>query len=74
MKIKEFAKGIDFFFNKLIPKKLTVVVIATVIVFKKLTPPREYWWILFGYFGVNVFVKLILAFRGQDEKDSEDDR
>ena len=54
MIFKEFGKGVDFFFNKIIPKKLLVVIIATVIVLKEIDAPDEYWWILMAYFGVNI--------------------
>ena len=54
MKLEEIGKGIDFFFNKIIPKKLLVVIIATVIVLKEITAPEEYWLILMAYFGVNI--------------------
>jgi len=53
-KLTEFGKGVDFFFNKVIPKKLLVVCIATTIVFKGIDAPEEYWWILMAYFGVNI--------------------
>ena len=50
----KIGEKIDYFFNKMLPKKLIVVTIATVIVFKKIDPPQEYWWILLAYFGVNM--------------------
>lgn len=53
-KLKEFGKGVDFIFNKMIPKKLLVITIATVIVLKEIDTPDEYWWILLAYFGVNI--------------------
>ncbi len=52
--MKKIAEGIDFFFNKMLPKKLIVVAIATTIVFKELDAPKEYWYILMAYFGVNI--------------------
>ena len=44
---------IDKFFNKTLPKKFIVVTVATIIVFMKLNPPTEYWYLLMAYFGVN---------------------
>lgn len=52
--MKKIADAIDFFFNKMLPKKLIVVTIATIIVFMKIEPPAEYWYILMAYFGVNI--------------------
>ena len=48
------AEKIDFFFNKLLPKKIIVITIATIIVFKQLEAPQEFWFILMGYFSVNI--------------------
>ena len=48
---------LDKFFNKILPKKFIVITIATVIVFLKLDPPVEYWWLLMAYFGLNVVGK-----------------
>lgn len=48
---------LDYIFNKLLPKKFIVVTVATVIVFMKLNPPTEYWYILMAYFGVNAVQK-----------------
>lgn len=52
--MKKFAEGLDYFFNKLLPKKVIVVTVATILVFKKVDVPQEYWYILMAYFGVNV--------------------
>jgi len=54
MEKKSLAGKIDFFFNKLLPKKFLVVAIATVIVFKEINAPKEYWYLLWLYFGGNV--------------------
>ena len=43
----------DKFFNKILPKKFLIVTVATVMVFMKLNPPVEYWYLLMAYFGVN---------------------
>jgi len=50
---------LDYFFNKVIPKKFIVITIATVIVFLKLDAPSEYWYLLIAYFGGNVAMKFI---------------
>ena len=44
---------LDYFFNKLLPKKFIVVTVATIIVFMQLKVPAEYWYLLMAYFGVN---------------------
>ena len=54
MSLKEIGKGADAIFNKILPKKLLVVAIATLIVMKEIDAPEEYWWILLAYFGVNI--------------------
>lgn len=50
---------LDKFFNKTLPKKFIVITVATVIVFMKLDPPPEYWYLLIAYFGGNVAMKFI---------------
>ena len=50
---------LDKFFNKTLPKKFIVITVATVIVFMKLEPPAEYWYLLIAYFGGNVAMKFI---------------
>ena len=42
-------KVIDFFFNKLLPKKFIVVTVATIIIMKKLEVPPQYWELLKFY-------------------------
>lgn len=55
------ADRVDWFFNKLLPKKFLVVTVATIIVLAGLNPPQEYWYILMAYFGVNVVGKFASA-------------
>jgi len=50
-------KKLDYFFNKMLPKKFIVITVATVIVFMKLTPPQEYWYLLIAYFTGNAVTK-----------------
>ena len=50
---------LDFFFNKMLPKKFIVITVATVIVFMGLEAPSEYWYLLIAYFGGNVAMKFI---------------
>ena len=47
----------DFFFNKLLPKKFIVITVATIIVFLKINPPSEYWYLLIAYFTGNTVAK-----------------
>lgn len=54
MTLKEFGNGVDYLFNKVLPKKILVVAVATMIVLKQVETPPEYWWILLAYFGVNI--------------------
>lgn len=42
-------KAVDFFFNKLLPKKFIVVTIATILVMKKFEVPAQYWELLKYY-------------------------
>ena len=51
---KSLAEKIDFFFNKMLPKKFIAITIATILVFKQLEVPSEYWYLLMVYFGGNV--------------------
>ena len=53
------TEKLDYFFNKVLPKKFIVITVATVIVFMKLDPPAEYWYLLIAYFGGNVAMKFI---------------
>lgn len=48
---------LDMFFNKVLPKKFIVITVATVIVFMKLDPPAEYWYLLIAYFTGNAVTK-----------------
>ena len=57
--MKKILDAMDFIFNKAIPKKFLIVTVATVIVFMKLDPPSEYWYLLIAYFGGNVAMKFI---------------
>ena len=50
---------LDYIFNKMLPKKFIVITVATVIVFMKLQPPSEYWYLLIAYFGGNVAMKFV---------------
>jgi len=51
---EQLGAALDFIFNKLVPKKLSIVVLATVIVFMDKNPAEFYWWILLIYLGMNV--------------------
>jgi len=50
---------LDFIFNKMLPKKFIVITVATIIVFMKLDPPAEYWYLLIAYFTGNTAAKFI---------------
>lgn len=52
-------KGLDFFFNKLLPKKLIVFSIASIALFMELISGTE-WTIIAGiYLGLNMTGKAI---------------
>lgn len=53
------SEKLDYFFNKVLPKKFIVITVATIIVFLKLDPPAEYWYLLIAYFGGNFATKFI---------------
>ena len=63
-KKKTFGENVDWFFNKLLPKKLIVVIISTIIVAKQLVVPVEYWYILMVYVGGNVVAKFVKRDKG----------
>jgi len=48
---------IDKVFNKVLPKKFIIITIATIIVFRQLNPPQEYWFLLIAYFTGNAVQK-----------------
>jgi len=48
------SEKIDFFFNKMIPKKFIVMVIATVLVFMDKIDGFQWFVIACAYLGVNV--------------------
>ena len=52
--LKRIGEGVDFIFNKLLPKKFIVFIVSTVIVMKQIEAPKEYWYILMVYIGGNV--------------------
>ncbi len=64
--LQKLGNGIDYFFNKLLPKKAIVITVATVMVFKQIDVPTEYWYILMAYFGVNVAGKFAGVLGGSD--------
>jgi hypothetical protein len=50
-------KRIDFIFNKVLPKKLVVWIVATILVWNKLIPGDLWCYITMIYLGVNVAQK-----------------
>jgi len=61
--MKRLADAFDWFFNKLLPKKFIVFMVATIIVFKETIVPEHYWYILMVYIGGNTLSKMIKAFK-----------
>jgi hypothetical protein len=60
--VKKIFEGIDYFFNKVIPKKFIVFSSATVLVFLGKIEGQHWFYIALAYFGVNVLS--ILAHKG----------
>jgi hypothetical protein len=63
-------KNIDFFFNKVLPKKFIVFTIATVGLFLKLITGDQWVTIAWVYLGVNV-VKGVITLINDMRKSSE---
>ncbi len=52
--MSELGKKLDTFFNKIIPKKLLIMLIATVLVFMNKIDGFQWFIIAGAYLGVNV--------------------
>jgi hypothetical protein len=61
---KTIIEWIDFVFNKLIPKKLLVWVIATILVFSGKLNGEMWAYISMAYLGVNMLQKFTGAGKG----------
>lgn len=61
VKKSTFAEKADFFFNKLIPKKMIVWVVATVLCFTGKVPGELWAYISMVYLGVNIAGKFAYA-------------
>ena len=66
--MKKFSGSVDWFFNKLLPKKLIVVILGSVIVFKGVQAPDPFWYILMIYIGGNTVSKFAHVFKKDDAK------
>ena len=64
---KNIAKSVDWFFNKLLPKKFLVVVVSTWLIVSGVQVPKEYWYILMVYIGGNV-IKSFANVLNKEEK------
>jgi len=59
-------KDLDFFFNKMLPKKLIVFTIATIALFMKLIDGMQ-WTIISGvYLGLNMTGHAITAIKSKE--------
>ena len=65
--MKKIANAVDWFFNKLLPKKFLVVVLGTIIVFKGVAVPDAFWYILMIYIGGNTVSKFAHVFKKADK-------
>ncbi len=61
--MKRIADALDWFFNKLLPKKFIVFVVSTIIILMEIKAPAEYWYILMIYIGGNTLSKLAGALK-----------
>ena len=61
--MKKIAESVDWFFNKLLPKKFMVVILGSVIVFKGIVVPDAFWYILMIYIGGNTVAKFAHVFK-----------
>lgn len=66
--MKKVADAIDWFFNKLLPKKFLVVVLGTILVFKAIEVPDAFWYILMIYIGGNTVSKFAHVFKKDGDK------
>ena len=60
--IKAFFEYVDFFFNKVLPKKFMVFSVATILVFMGKITGEWWFYIAIAYFGVNIL--RVLADKG----------
>ncbi len=60
--MKKLGDSVDWFFNKLLPKKFLVVVLGTIIVFRGVIVPDAFWYILMIYIGGNTVAKFANVF------------
>ncbi len=60
--MKKLGDSVDWFFNKLLPKKFLVVVLGTIIVFRGVIVPDAFWYILMIYIGGNTVAKFSNVF------------
>ena len=66
--MKKIANAVDWFFNKLLPKKFLVVVLGTIIVFREVIVPDAFWYILMIYIGGNTVAKFAHVFKNGKDK------
>ena len=58
-KLEKLGSGLDFIFNKLIPKKLVVILMGFHLINKGLAVPDFFWGLLITYVGGNVATKFV---------------
>jgi len=56
--LSKVGQGIDFFFNKLLPKKFIVFIVACILVFMDKITGEQWFWIAGIYIGMNVTGKI----------------
>ena len=50
---------IDYFFNKMLPKKFLAWAVATALIFMKVLPAEYWFYITLAYIGGNVITKFV---------------
>lgn len=68
----KIGEKVDYFFNKMLPKKLLVVALATWVIGKGFDAPDYYWWILLTYMGVNVIKAFAPAIMEKMKRDKDE--
>jgi hypothetical protein len=55
--MKKIAESLDYFFNKLLPKKFIVLTVATVLIFIDKLDGEQWFIVAAAYLGVNAVQK-----------------
>ena len=67
--MEKFSKKLDFIFNKLLPKKFIIFVIATIFAFKGIIDGQSWTYVSMAYFTANAIQKFSPKTFKQEIKD-----